>query len=108
MRQTGTPAQVALFRSSHRTLSRKSRLLQLYASKPPIAREGAPAHPAHRESTRSYVMASEPVIGDSDAVDVAREVVQHVGGAAKVRLRVDHLATPCVEALDPAAGLEVR
>jgi hypothetical protein len=53
-------------------------------------------------------MASEPVIGDSDAVDVAREVVQHVGGAAKVRLRVDHLATPCVEALDPAAGLEVR
>jgi hypothetical protein len=53
-------------------------------------------------------MASEPVIGDSDAVGVAREVVQHVGGAAKVRLCVDHLVTPRVEALDPAAGLEVR
>ena len=32
----------------------------------------------------------EPVIGDGDAVGVAREVVQHVGRAAKGRLRVDH------------------
>ena len=32
----------------------------------------------------------EPVIGDGDAVGVPREVVQHVGGAAKGRLRVDH------------------
>ena len=32
----------------------------------------------------------EPVIGDGDAVGVAREVVQHVGGAAKGRLGVDH------------------
>ena len=32
----------------------------------------------------------EPVIGDGDAVRVPREVVQHVGGAAKGRLRVDH------------------
>ena len=32
----------------------------------------------------------EPVIGDGDAVRVAREVVQHVGGAAKGRLGVDH------------------
>ena len=33
--------------------------------------------------------ADEPVIGNGDAVGVAREVVQHVGGAAKGRLRVD-------------------
>ena len=32
----------------------------------------------------------EPVIGDGDAVGVPREVVQHVGGAAKGRLGVDH------------------
>ena len=32
----------------------------------------------------------EPVIGDGDAVGVPREVVQHVSGAAKGRLRVDH------------------
>ena len=32
----------------------------------------------------------EPVIGDGDAMRVPREVVQHVGGAAKGRLRVDH------------------
>ena len=32
----------------------------------------------------------EPVIGDGDAVRVPREVVQHVGGAAKGRLGVDH------------------
>ena len=32
----------------------------------------------------------EPVIGDGDAVRVPREVVQHVGGTAKGRLRVDH------------------
>ena len=32
----------------------------------------------------------EPVIRDGDAVGVPREVVQHVGGAAKGRLRVDH------------------
>ena len=32
----------------------------------------------------------EPVIGDGDAVGVPREVVQHVGGAAKGRLRIDH------------------
>ena len=32
----------------------------------------------------------EPVIGDGDAVGVAREVVQHVGGTAKGRLGVDH------------------
>ena len=32
----------------------------------------------------------EPVIRDGDAVGVPREVVQHVGGAAKRRLRVDH------------------
>ena len=30
----------------------------------------------------------EPVIGDGDAVRVPRKVVQHVGGAAKGRLRV--------------------
>ena len=32
----------------------------------------------------------EPVIRDGDAVGVARQVVQHVGGTAKGRLRVDH------------------
>lgn len=32
----------------------------------------------------------EPVIGDRDAVRVPREIVQHVGGTAKRRLRVDH------------------
>ena len=32
----------------------------------------------------------EPVIGDGDAVGVPREVVQHVGRAAKGRLRIDH------------------
>ena len=32
----------------------------------------------------------EPVIGDGDAMRVPREVVQHVGGTAKGRLRVDH------------------
>ena len=32
----------------------------------------------------------EPVIGDGDTVGVAREVVQHVGGAAEGRLGIDH------------------
>ena len=32
----------------------------------------------------------EPVIGDGDAVGVPREAVQHVGAAAKGRLRIDH------------------
>jgi hypothetical protein len=48
------------------------------------------------------------ILPNSDAVGAAREVAQHVGGAANGRLRVEHLATPCVEALDPAAGLGVR
>ena len=44
----------------------------------------------------------EPVIGDGDAVGVPREVVQHVGGAAKGRLRVDHPRL-AIERAEPGA-----
>ena len=49
----------------------------------------------------------EPVIGDGDAVGVPREVVQHVGGAAKGRLGVDHPRL-AIERSEPRAKGDAR
>src|SRR5215217_5787246 len=63
--------------------------------------------PPNRDAVVSH--ADEPVVGNGDAVRVAHQVVQHVAGAAKRRLRVDHPRLPVERAEpDPKGGVGGR